>query len=150
MTTTAAVDRVTPLLKGALPPTLIVGVATTIGAALLAGQRGALGAGLGMVIVVLFSGTGLLAMRLVRTADPMLVMVVGMGSYAIRIVLFGASIMVLGAIDGIDDVLHRTATAIAVLLCVAAWLTGEIRAYTKLRIPTYDVELPAPPTEEGA
>jgi ATP synthase protein I len=140
-------DRVLPLLRGALPPALVAGAVATIGAGVLVGGRGVTGGLLGLVVVVLFSGTGLLAMRAVQSQDPMIVMTVAMGSYALRIVLFGVAIMLLGALDT-DGWLNRMAFVVSVLLSVAAWIAGEIRAYTKLRIPVYDIEEPAHKAEE--
>lgn len=135
-------DLVLPLLLGALPPALIAGAAVTLGAGVLEGWRGVAGALIGLAVVVLFSGTGLLILRAVRNTDPMVTMMVGLFSYTVRIILFGAAVMVLGALDT-DSWLHRGSFVIAVLLCVAAWIAGEIRAYNRLRIPVYDIEDPA-------
>lgn len=141
-------DLVLPLLLGALPPALVAGAVVTLGAGILAGWRGVVGALLGLAVVVLFSGTGLLVLRAVRNTDPMVTMMVGLLSYTVRIILFGAAIMVLGALDT-ESWLHRGAFVISVLVCVAAWIGGEIRAYTRLRIPVYDIEDPAHTKEEG-
>ena len=141
-------DLVLPLLRGALLPALVAGALCALGAGILAGTRGVVGALIGLGVVVLFSGTGLLIMRAVRNTDPMITMMVGLFSYTVRIVLFGAAIMVLGALDT-DSWLHRGSFVISVLLCVAAWIGGEIRAYTRLRIPVYDIEEPVHNAEEG-
>lgn len=135
-------DRVLPLLRGALPLALGAGALTIAGCALVGGTPAALGAVLGVAVVVVFSGTGLLVLRLVRTAEPTLLMVVGLGSYLFRVVLFGVAIAVAGAVPGIDESVNRAATVLAVLLTLTAWLVGEIRAFTRLRIPIFDVPLP--------
>lgn len=141
-------DLVLPLLLGALPPALVAGAVVTLGAGLLRGWRGVAGALIGLAVVVLFSGTGLLIMRAVRNTDPMVTMMVGLFSYTVRIVLFGAAIMVLGALDT-DAWLHRGSFVIAVLVCVAAWIGGEIRAYTRQRIPVFDIEDPSHSKGDG-
>lgn len=135
-------DLVLPLLRGAVLPALVAGALVTLGAGVLAGTRGVAGALIGLAVVVLFSGTGLLIMRAVRNTDAMITMMVGLFSYTVRIIMFGAAIMVLGALDT-DSWLHRGSFVISVLLCVAAWIGGEIRAYNRLRIPVYDIEDPA-------
>lgn len=135
-------DLVLPLLRGALPPAVVAGALVTIGAAFLAGTRGVAGALIGLGVVVLFSGTGLLVMRAVRNTDPMITMMVGLLSYTVRIILFGLAIMLLGAVDT-DAWLDRIAFVISVLVSVAAWIGGEIRAYNRTRILVYDVEVPA-------
>jgi ATP synthase protein I len=141
-------DLVLPLLRGAVLPALVAGALVTLGAGVLAGTRGVAGALIGLAVVVLFSGTGLLIMRAVRNTDAMITMMVGLFSYTVRIILFGAAIMVLGALDT-DSWLHRGSFVISVLLCVAAWIGGEIRAYNRLRIPVYDIEDPARDEGEG-
>ncbi|GAB3413566.1 hypothetical protein GCM10027569_32880 [Flindersiella endophytica] len=137
-----------PLLRGALLPALVAGALVTLGAGILSGTRGVAGALIGFAVVVLFSGTGLLIMRAVRNTDAMITMMVGLFSYTVRIILFGAAIMVLGAFDT-DSWLQRGSFVISVLVCVAAWIGGEVRAYTRLRIPVYDIEEPARDKEEG-
>ncbi|WP_460522038.1 hypothetical protein [Flindersiella endophytica] len=141
-------DLVLPLLRGALLPALVAGALVTLGAGILSGTRGVAGALIGFAVVVLFSGTGLLIMRAVRNTDAMITMMVGLFSYTVRIILFGAAIMVLGAFDT-DSWLQRGSFVISVLVCVAAWIGGEVRAYTRLRIPVYDIEEPARDKEEG-
>jgi ATP synthase protein I len=141
-------DLVLPLLRGAVLPALVAGALVTLGAGVLAGTCGVAGALIGLAVVVLFSGTGLLIMRAVRNTDAMITMMVGLFSYTVRIILFGAAIMVLGALDT-DPWLYRGSFVISVLLCVAAWIGGEIRAYNRLRIPVYDIEDPARDEGEG-
>ncbi|MET9022909.1 hypothetical protein ABZV93_23295 [Actinopolymorpha sp. NPDC004070] len=133
-------DRVTPLLRGALLPTLVVAVLTVAVSTVVAGSRGLVGAFVGAAVVLVFSGVGLLAMRAVRTMYPEVVLLVAVGSYFVRVVIFGGLLAILGTVDGIDDVLNRTATALAVLACVATWLAGELRAFVRMRQPIYDFD----------
>lgn len=133
-------DRVTPLLRGALLPTLVVAVLTVAVSTVVAGSRGLVGASVGAAVVLVFSGVGLLAMRAVRTMYPEVVLLVAVGSYFVRVVIFGGLLAILGTVDGIDDVLNRTATALAVLACVATWLAGELRAFVRMRQPIYDFD----------
>ncbi|MGW0227286.1 hypothetical protein ACWDWO_03140 [Actinopolymorpha singaporensis] len=133
-------DRVTPLLRGALLPTLVVAVLTVAVSTVVAGSRGLVGACVGAAVVLVFSGVGLLAMRAVRTMYPEVVLLVAVGSYFVRVVIFGGLLAILGTVDGIDDVLNRTATALAVLACVATWLAGELRAFVRMRQPIYDFD----------
>ncbi|SFH35884.1 ATP synthase protein I [Actinopolymorpha cephalotaxi] len=140
---TAAVmttDRVTPLLRGALLPTLVVAALVVAASTVVAGSRGLVGASVGAAVVLVFSGVGLLAMRAVRTMYPEVVLLVAVGSYFVRVVIFGGLLAILGTVDGIDDVLNRTATALAVLACVATWLAGELRAFVRMRQPIYDFD----------
>ncbi len=133
-------DRVTPLLRGALLPTLVVAVLVVAVSTVVAGSRGLVGASVGAAVVLVFSGVGLLAMRAVRTMYPEVVLLVAVGSYFVRVMIFGGLLAILGTVDGIDDVLNRTATALAVLVCVATWLAGELRAFVRMRQPIYDFD----------
>ncbi|MFD2079517.1 hypothetical protein [Actinopolymorpha cephalotaxi] len=133
-------DRVTPLLRGALLPTLVVAALVVAASTVVAGSRGLVGASVGAAVVLVFSGVGLLAMRAVRTMYPEVVLLVAVGSYFVRVVIFGGLLAILGTVDGIDDVLNRTATALAVLACVATWLAGELRAFVRMRQPIYDFD----------
>jgi len=134
-------DRVLPLLRGAVPPALIAGVLATGVGAVLAGGRGVVGAAIGFAVVALFSGGGLLAVRTVRDQDPVIVMVVALGSYVLRIVLFGVALSTASLFE-VDSLLDRSSFLIATLATLAGWMGGEIRAFQRMRIPTYDVPIP--------
>ncbi|WP_020575215.1 hypothetical protein [Actinopolymorpha alba] len=136
-------DRVTPLLRGALVPTLAVGGVSIIVSAVVAGGRGALGALIGAATAVIFSGVGFLAVRAVRSTPPATLMLVALSSYLLRVLFFGIILEIVGSIDGVDSVIHRGATALTVVACVLAGMAGEIWAYTRLRVPTYDLDEPA-------
>jgi ATP synthase protein I len=141
-------DRVTPLLRGALLPTLPVAAIAVVVSWLVAGTHGLVGALLGACVVLIFSGIGLIALRAVREMYPEVVLLVAVGSYFVRVVVFGALLALLGSLDGVDDVLNRTATALTVLACVGAWLAGELRAFVRMRVPIYDLdERPATSSE---
>jgi ATP synthase protein I len=133
-------DRVTPLLRGALVPTLVVAAGALIVATIIDGPRGLWGAALGAVVVITFSGLGLLAFRLVRKEDPYVLLLTAIGSYTIRVIVFAVATGVAARIDGLDSVLNRTAMGLTVVACVAAWLTGELRAFVKARQPIYDLD----------
>lgn len=133
-------DRVTPLLRGALVPTLVVAAIAIVVATIIDGPRGLWGALLGAVVVITFSGLGLLAFRLVRKEDPYVLLITAMGSYTIRVIIFAVVTGLVAQIDGLDKVLNRTAMGLTVVVCVAAWLTGELRAFVKARQPIYDLD----------
>ncbi|REF35406.1 hypothetical protein [Thermasporomyces composti] len=143
-------DHVSALLRGALVPTLVVAALVTVASALFAGSRGAVGALVGAGIVVVFSGAGLLAVRVARGAAPSVLLVVVLGSFLARVILFGLALQAANAIDDVDTVLHRGATVVGVVACVVAWMAGEIRAFGRLRIPTYDLDEPTTSTSGGA
>lgn len=142
-------DHVSALLRGALVPTLVVAALVTLGSAVFAGGPGALGALLGAVIVIAFSGAGLLAVRAARGTAPSVLLVVALGSFLVRVILFGLALQAANAIDDLDAVLHRGATVVGVVGCVIAWMAGEIWAFTRLRVPTYDLDEATEPASES-
>lgn len=133
-------DRVTPLLKGALVPTLVVAALALVVATIVDGPHGLWGAALGAVVVIAFSGLGLLALRLVRNTDPYVLLLTALGSYTLRVILFAVVTGVIANLDGVDAVLSRTAMGLTAVVCVFAWVTGELRAFVKLRQPIYDLD----------
>jgi ATP synthase protein I len=135
-------DRVTPLMRGALKPTLAVAAVAIALSTLLAGTRGLAGAVLGAVVVVSFSGAGLLALRMVRQSFPEVVLLVAVASYFLRVLIFGGLLAALGTLEGVDVVVERMATSLTVIACVAAWCTGEVRAFVRMRVPLYDLDEP--------
>lgn len=133
-------NRVTPLLRGALLPTLAVAVLAIAASTVLAGVRGLTGALLGAVVVITFSGGGLLALRAVRQMYPEVVLLVAVGSYFLRVAIFGVLLALVGSLDGVDEIVNRMATALTVLACVVAWLAGELRTFVRMRVPLYDLD----------
>jgi ATP synthase protein I len=133
-------DRITPLLRGALTPTLAVAAVAIALSTLLAGTRGLAGAVLGAVVVISFSGAGLLALRMVRQSYPEVVLLVAVASYFLRVLIFGGLLAAIGTLDVVDVAIERMATSLTVIACVAAWCTGEIRAFVRLRVPLYDLD----------
>ena len=133
-------DRVTPLIRGALKPTLAVAAVAIALSAVLSGTRGLVGAALGALVVVSFSGAGLLALRMVRQSYPEVVLLVAVASYFLRVLIFGGLLAVVGSLEVVDVVIERMATSLTVIACVAAWCTGEIRAFVRLRVPLYDLD----------
>jgi hypothetical protein len=61
-------------------------------------------------------------------------------SYFLRVLIFGGLLAVVGSLEIVDVVIERMATSLTVIACVAAWCTGEIRAFVRLRVPLYDLD----------
>ncbi|MEQ4204375.1 hypothetical protein [Actinopolymorpha sp. B9G3] len=133
-------DRVTPLIRGALKPTLAVAAVAIALSTVLAGTRGLAGAVLGALVVVSFSGGGLYSLRLVRQTYPEVVLMVAVASYFVRVLIFGGLLALLGSLEVVDVYVERMATSLTVIACVVAWCTGEIRAFVRMRVPLYDLD----------
>ena len=127
------------MLKGALLPTVIVGIICIGLFTLLKGLHGLYGALVAQCVVVIFFLVHLLISKLSRNLDPMATMALAMFSYFAKVMVMGAFLLILTKFtsrEGID----RTSFGSTALVLTAAWLGGEIKSYLSLKI-----HLPLPP-----
>lgn len=124
------------LLRGALPPTVVAGLLTSVVILLASGSRAGVGALVGAAIAVAFFASGLLAVsRLVTdTGNPMLFMAVGMAVYFAQVIVLLGVLVVARQIEGFDS----RAAGIAMLVCVLVWQAAQMRAWRRARVPVYD------------
>ena len=90
----------------------------------------------GAVVLGFFAvGQGL--QWVVADASPRIALVVALGSYALRVVGLGMLAMAATA-AGATAVLHPTALVLATAAVTVGWITGEVLAFRRLRIPVFD------------
>ncbi|WP_327044371.1 hypothetical protein OG320_21700 [Microbispora sp. NBC_01189] len=118
------------VLKGAAVPTLIVGLVAVVVAALVTGAQGALGAGIGLVIVVVFFTVGLAVVSWAGRVSPMAMMAAAVVGYAVKVLVIMA---ILRALDGATAFDSRV-LALSVIACTLAWTIGEMRGFMKLKM----------------
>ncbi|MFM1909616.1 MAG: hypothetical protein RLZZ545_314 [Actinomycetota bacterium] len=120
------------LLKGALTPTLFVGVAALCVASLVEGRAGFLGALLAQVVVLIYFIVHIFISRVSRNLDPMSTLALALFSYFAKFLLLGAFLWLLTQYSSRQTIDRASfgATSIALTL---AWLGGEIRSYLKLK-----------------
>lgn len=127
------------MLKGALLPTVIVGVICIGLFSLLKGLHGFYGALVAQFVVVIFFLVHLLISKLSRNLDPMATMALAMFSYFAKVMVMGAFLLILTKFTS-REVIDRTSFGATALVLTAAWLGGEIKSYLSLKI-----HLPLPP-----
>lgn len=127
------------MLKGALLPTVIVGIICIGLFSLLKGLHGFYGALVAQFVVVIFFLVHLLISKLSRNLDPMATMALAMFSYFAKVMVMGAFLLVLTKFTS-REVIDRTSFGVTALVLTAAWLGGEIKSYLSLKI-----HLPLPP-----
>ena len=127
------------MLKGALLPTVIVGIICIGLFTLLKGLHGLYGALVAQCVVVIFFLVHLLISKLSRNLDPMATMALAMFSYFAKVMVMGAFLLILTKFTS-REVIDRTSFGITALVLTAAWLGGEIKSYLSLKI-----HLPLPP-----
>ncbi|MEY3904626.1 MAG: hypothetical protein RIT08_542 [Actinomycetota bacterium] len=132
----------TQLWKGAIVPAVGVAALSVVGATLLVGKSGFVGASLAAFTVIIFFSVHLLVARISRDLDPMATMALAMFSYFAKVVLMGAFLLLVTKFTDRSSV-DRGSFAICAILITMAWLYGEIRSFLKLRF-----QMPLPKKEE--
>ena len=120
------------LLKGALVPTLIVGVVAIAIATITRARPGFIAALLAQVVVIIYFLVHLLVSKFSRDLDPMSTMAMAMLSYFAKILLAGAFFWILGQYTTEAD-LDRKVFGITAVALTFAWLGGEVASYLKLK-----------------
>ncbi len=128
------------MLRGALIAALVVGVNAAAVSTVAAGLAGLWGALLGLLMVVVFSGAGLLALHLSRRTSPTMQLAVAMASYTGRIAIFGALLAIALSSDSLAKHVNLTVLGLCALVVVMGWMAGEIWAWSRLRVPIYDLD----------
>ena len=128
------------MLRGALVAALVVGVNAAAVSTVAAGVPGLLGALLGLLTVVVFSGAGLLALHLSRKTSPTMQLAVAMASYTGRIAFFGGLLALALNSDGLARHVNLTVLGLVAMVVVMGWMAGEIWAWSRLRVPIYDLD----------
>lgn len=128
------------MLRGALVAALVVGVNAIAVSAVWAGLAGFWGALLGMLTVIVFSGVGLFALHLSRKASPTAQLGVAMASYTGRIAIFGGLLALALNSDALAAHVNLTVLGVVAMAVVMGWMAGEIWAWSRLRVPIYDLD----------
>jgi hypothetical protein len=127
------------LLRGALLPTLIVGVLAIALFSVLRGLSGFYGAVLAQFIVAIYFVVHILVSRLTRNLDPISTMAMALFSYFAKLFFLGLFLWALAKYTD-RDVIDRLSFGVAACALTVAWLGGEVASYLKLK-----THLPLPP-----
>ncbi|MEU9854991.1 hypothetical protein [Streptomyces sp. NPDC047974] len=118
------------LLLSAVVPTAAVGVIATVISGIVAGGKGAIGAALGTLVVLLFMGLGMLVLQRTAKKLPQLFQAMGFLLYTTQLlVLF----VFLALLKG-TTVFDFKAFAFTVLATTVVWVAAQARAYMKAKI----------------
>jgi hypothetical protein len=121
------------MLRGALMPTVIVGVLAIIISTIFVGSPGFLGALLAQFVVIIYFIVHLGVSRISRNLDPMSTMAMAMFSYFTKLLLVGVFLYLVSTLTPRES-LNRTSFGVTAIVLTLTWLGGEIASYTKLRI----------------
>lgn len=131
------------LLRGALFPTLVVGLLSIAISTYMKGSAGFVGALLAQFVVLIFFAANIGVARLSRDLDPVMTMSIAMFSYMAKVILLGVFLWLITTFVSADTC-DRKAFALSAVAATFAWLGGEIKAYLGLKL---HLQLPtqAPP-----
>ena len=131
------------MMKGALKPSLVVGVLGLILSTWLQGSAGLYGALLAQLVVLVFFLVNIAVASMTKNVDPIATMALAMFSYFSKILILGAMMFVIGKFTNNEDI-NRMSFGLTAIALTFAWLGGEIRAYLKLKL-----HLPLPNTSSN-
>ncbi|GHA73868.1 hypothetical protein [Streptomyces termitum] len=124
------------LLLSAVVPTAAVGVIATVISGIVAGGKGAIGAVLGTLVVLLFMGIGMLVLQRTAKKLPQLFQAMGLLLYTTQLlVLF----VFLALLKG-TTVFDFKAFAFTLLAATVVWVAAQARAYMKAKITYVEPE----------
>jgi hypothetical protein len=129
-------------LRGALIPSLVVGVIAIIISTITQGNSGFMGALLAQLVVVMYFAVHIGVSKISRNLDPMSTMALALFSYFAKFILLGAFLYVLTRMTSRESI-DRGAFGITAITLTFTWLGGEIRSYLKLKL-----HLPLPTKKE--
>jgi len=127
------------LLRGAVKPTLIVGLIAIALFTVFRGLSGLYGALLAQFIVAIYFVVHILVSRLTRNLDPISTMAMALFSYFAKLFFLGLFLWALAKYTD-REVIDRLSFGVAACALTVAWLGGEIASYLKLK-----THLPLPP-----
>jgi ATP synthase protein I len=130
------------MLRGAFLAAAVVGVNAAVIAGTASGIDGVWGALLGLLMVVVFSGLGLLVLHASRRTSPTTQLAIALGSYTGRIGVFGVLLALALRSDSLAANVDLTALGVTAIVVALAWTAGEIWAWSHARIPIYDLDKP--------
>ena len=120
------------LLRGALVPTLIVGVMSIGFFGFAKGLPGLSGALIAQVVVLIYFLVHLLVSKISTNLDPVTTMSLAMFSYFAKFLLLGAFLWTLSRFTS-PSTIDRTSFGISAVAITFAWLGGEVASYLKLK-----------------
>jgi ATP synthase protein I len=118
------------ILRGALVPTLAVGVVAIVLGALTRGTNGALGATLGAVIAVSFFAGGQYAVDKILAGNPDLAMASALLVYMTQILILFVLIAVLKNATWLDAQVF----AATIIACTITWIVASIWAWNRTKV----------------
>lgn len=136
------------LVAGLVASTVGLGAAALGGA--VAGAPAAVGALVGLAIVLAFFGLGAMVLDLVATIAPALSLLIALLTYTLQVVAVGLVFVALSRSGLLDTQLDARWLGGTVIAATVAWLVGQLVAHVRSRQPLYDLPTSGPGSAGGS
>ena len=130
--------------RGAAIVAAPVGIVATVASALVAGEKGLVGALVALAVVAGFFGLGSAALMRLTQDKPQLAMTAGLLVYTVQILLIGIFIVVFRD----TTLFNGKAFALSLLVTALAWVGGQVKQSLTSRMLYVDPE-PSVPAKEA-
>lgn len=118
------------ILAQAAVPTAAVGAIAAVVSGVVAGGKGAIGAVVGTLIVILFMGIGLYVLQRTARSFPQLFQMMGLLLYAAQLLLL---VVFVGLFKN-TTLFNPRAFAIVLVVATLTWIVAQARAHMKAKI----------------
>ncbi|MFD4790245.1 hypothetical protein ACFWN1_24960 [Streptomyces sp. NPDC058459] len=120
-------------------PTAAVGAIAAVVSGVVAGGKGAIGAVVGTLVVVLFMGIGLYVLQRTARSFPQLFQMMGLLLYAAQLLLL---VIFVGLFKN-TTLFNPRAFAVVLVVATLTWIAAQARAHLKAKILYVDPEAPS-------
>jgi len=121
---------------------LLVVLALSLVAALVAGSAGGLGAAAGGGLALFFLLFGSVTVYVMTALAPQMSMLVALMTFTLQVLLVAAVFYALDASGAVGETLTAGWVATGVVTAAAAWVVAQLVASARARVPAYDIDLP--------
>jgi ATP synthase protein I len=128
-----------PVVRRALLATAVLGLLLVLVAALLSGAPAALGAAIGTTMVVVFFAAGAVVLDTVATLAPAASLLVALLTYTLNVVLVAVFFVVMNRSGLLERDVDARWLAGGVIAATLVWLTAQVVATMRARIPVYEL-----------
>ncbi|MEV8047618.1 hypothetical protein AB0P02_27815 [Streptomyces griseoluteus] len=127
------------ILAQAAVPTAAVGAIAAVVSGVVAGGKGAIGAVVGTLIVILFMGIGLYVLQRTARSFPQLFQMMGLLLYAAQLLLL---VVFVGLFKN-TTLFNPRAFAVVLVVATLTWIVAQARAHMRAKILYVDPEAPS-------
>lgn len=124
-------------LRGALVLTLALGAGAVLGGALTTGRPAAVGAAVGLGLLVGFYLFGLVTVQVAAAVAPAVSLLVALLTYTLQVVLLGLVFVALQGSGALDGAIDRRWLSGTVVVGTLLWTAALVRGAVTQRIPHY-------------